>query len=405
VNEFEEENEAPPSALRGMIDEVRASGPSVDWDRLEAKLFDADDNVRAPGRAISTPSKKNRYAAIGVGLALAAAFAIAVISPTRAIDSNKAPPVAAAARPALVSEDGHTIAAGEKIVAANGTWIRSANRIAVRLEPGTIATVLDVGERVHLALETGAVSADVVPVAGGEPFAVDVSGKRVAVHGTRLRVALLADSIEVAVSEGSAVVGAPRGAGRTEGTIVAAGSIGHFGSIIHVAPNKELATRLVEDALAAKTSAPAIATTVAVIHEPPSAPTTHAPIAHPTVVAVKPTVAAVEPNVAAPAVTETVTEAPKPLPGLSSEQMTTPFAKLDAALAKCARKCPANVICQYEQTLTIAVDPAGKATLVAADPGLDSADRVCWSGVLAGVAFPSAPGSTTAKHHVVLGGK
>ena len=44
------------------------------------------------------------------------------------------------------------------------------------------------------------------------------------------------------------------------------------------------------------------------------------------------------------------------LPGLSSSQLAAPFAKLDASLAKCARKCPANVVCQYEQTLTVSID-------------------------------------------------
>ncbi len=390
MNELDSEEEAPPRALQSMINEVRASGPDIDWERLEAKLFDESGSVREPVRALPPPKKHNRNIAIGVGLALAAAFAVAFLSPSRAVDATHATgPVAA--RAPLIGADGHTIVTGEKIVAANGTWIRSANRIAVRLEPGTIATVLDVGERVHLALETGAVSADVVPVAGGEPFAVDVSGKRVAVHGTRLRVALLTGAVEVAVSEGSAVVGAPRGAGRTEGTIVAAGSVGRFGADAHVAPNKDLATRLVEDALAEKQTEPANAPTIALTGEP-HAPS-HAPPHH-----------TAGTNKPAPVATSVPThEAPPAPPGLSAEQIAAPLAKLDAALAKCARKCPANVICQYEQTLTISVDPAGRATLVSADPGLDSGDRTCWSGVLSTIDFPAAPGSTTTTHHVVLG--
>jgi len=395
--EFEDESiEAPPPALRAILDDVRADGPSIDWDRLEAKLFDESGDVREAARP--APSKRNRYAAIGVGLALAAAFAIALISPTTTMNANKSTPVVAA-RAALVGEDGHTITAGEKIVAGNGAWIRSAKRIAIRLEPGTIATVLDVGERVHLALESGAVAADVVPVAGGEPFAVDVSGKRVAVHGTRLRVAVVGDSVEVAVSEGSAVVGAPRGNGRTEGTIVAAGSVGHFGTVLHVAPNKELSTRLVEDSLAAKASAPiAIATGVAKLEAP--APDVAPPPPHHALP--KPAATQVDPMKPAPIAPVATEEAPKPLAGLTSAQLSAPLAKLDAGLAKCARKCPANVVCQYEQTLTISVDPAGKASLMSADPGLDSGDRACWSGVLSTVEFPTAPGSTTTTHHVVL---
>ena len=71
-----------------------------------------------------------------------------------------------------------------------------------------------------LALERGAVEADVTPVRDGEAFAIDVTGAagttRVAVHGTHLRVSKKGDAITVDLTEGVIAIGAPHD-GRTEG--------------------------------------------------------------------------------------------------------------------------------------------------------------------------------------------
>ncbi|MBI2391088.1 MAG: FecR domain-containing protein [Deltaproteobacteria bacterium] len=406
-----ERDDAPPPALRAMIDEVRASGPELDWDRLEARLFDGDGSVRERSGLVrreqlaanESAPRRHGFAAVAAGLALAAAFAAAVLSPTRAVDQSK-PAQVAVVRAPLLGEGGQPVAVGQRIVAPAGMWLRAADRVAVRLEPGTVATVVDVGERVHLALERGAVAADVVPVAGGEPFAVDVAGKRVAVHGTRLRVALVGGSVEVAVSEGSAVVGAPRGAGRTEGVLVGAGAVGRFepsaaASAANIAPDAKLAHDLVDGSLASLTSKAAPATTVAIesttatVAAAAPGPVAVAPIAKHAPAA--PTVTTPEPPPAP--------EPPKVLAGLTAEQMSEPLSKLGPALQVCARKGGAGVVYVIEQNLTIKIHPSGKAELVGSDPGLDTPDRPCWSGVVAGVAFPVAEGPTTVTHRVVVG--
>jgi len=400
-------DDVPSPELRRMIDEVRTSAPQLDWERLEARLFDADGNVHehsgvqrlspAPRESVRRPG--TRWAAVSAGLALAAAFALAILSPARPVENGvaggKPQPVAtpSIARAPLLAEDGQPVSVGQRVTASSGAWLRSAGRISIHLEPGTIATVLDIGERVHLVLESGAVAADVVPVAGGEPFAVDVAGQRVAVHGTHLRVALLGQAVQVAVSEGSAVVGLPRGPGRTEGTIVPAGVVGRFDSA--TAPgalrtDAALATRLVEDSLV---SAPKPAST-SVVAQAPHAPT------HPMAVppAAKP---APEPVLTAPVIEPTP---PKPVaPGLSAEQLSEPLSKLGPSLQTCARKTKAGVVFVNEQDLTLEISPAGKATLVTAEPGLDTADRGCWGLVVSALSFPKAEGSTTVKRHVVVG--
>lgn len=400
-------DDAPAPELRAMIDEVRSTSPQLDWERLEARLFDADGNVHehsgvqrlSPPAPIALPTPKtSRYAAVSAGLALAAAFALAILSPTRAVDTTASKPSApqvAVARAPMLGDDGQPVAVGQRIVASSGAWLRSNGRVTIHLEPGTVATVLDLGERVHLSLESGAVSADVVPVAGGEPFAVDVAGRRVAVHGTRLRVALLGQSVQVAVAEGSAVVGLPHGGGRTEGTLVHFGNVGRFDAPSapgFVTSDAALASKLVDQGLAvpAKT-----APTVAVeTHAAPPAHELLHPAVHPSKAAV------VEPSAPEP----TVAVAPAaPKPGLTAEQLSGPLSKLAPSLQTCARKSSKGVVFENEQDLTIEISPTGKATLLSAEPGLDTPDRGCWSMVVSALTFPTAEGSTTVKRHVVVG--
>ena len=368
-------NDRPSPALAAVIAEARADEPAVDWARVEARLF-ADERV------LQAPPRRTRFVAVAGGLALAAAFAVALLSPTRKNESTTSP--VAVTRPAMLGDDGHTIAVGERIVAPQGGWIRSIGRVSIHLEPGAVATVLDVGERVHLSLESGAVVADVTPVPGGEPFAVDVAGKRVAVHGTRLRVAVVSGGVQVAVSEGNVVVGDPRGRGRTEGTIVPAGSVGDFlGGSSSIVANRELATHLVDDSLVAKISAPA-------------------PVVKSAPVSTLPTVivasAAPAKHVAPSAPANTAVVEPPPKLGLSAEQLDAPLAAFAAKIGHCAPKT-------FENTLTLHVDPNGQAQLVGEDPGLDSPMRVCVREELARVTFPLAEGATTVKRYVKFSGK
>lgn len=424
------QHDRPSAELQVMIDEVRASAPTLDWERLEARLFDGDGNVheRSGVQRISRPEDEasparrdandthgkrgTRVAALAAGLALAASFALALLTPARPVDPSAQAPVPAAKAPVqrapLVGDDGAAVAVGQRIVASSGAWLRSAGRVSIHLEPGTVATVLDLGERVHLSLESGAVAADVVPVAGGEPFAVDAAGQRVAVHGTRLRVALLGQAVQVAVSEGSAVVGVPRTQGRTEGTLVHFGNVGRFdspGAAGSLTGDGALATALVDGSLALSPKAPtAVAPTDPAVGAPPAAPVAKtasaaaSPADPPAGSAGSPAAPSVGP--AAPSVGPATPPAP---PGLSAEQTNEPLAKLASSLQTCARKSGAGVVFVNEQTLTIEIAATGKATLVKSEPGLDTADRACWSMVVSALSFPKAEGSTTVQRKVVVG--
>jgi hypothetical protein len=78
-----------------------------------------------------------------------------------------------------------------------------------------------------LALEHGAVEAQVTPVPNGEAFAIDVDipndGRlRIAVHGTHLRVAREGTHVTVDLTEGIVSIGTPPRSGSTYGTLVTA---------------------------------------------------------------------------------------------------------------------------------------------------------------------------------------
>jgi hypothetical protein len=71
-----------------------------------------------------------------------------------------------------------------------------------------------------VALEHGAIEAEVVPVAQGEAFAVDVADLRVAVHGTHLRVARAGSRVVIDLSEGIVSLGRAPRVGSTYGKLV-----------------------------------------------------------------------------------------------------------------------------------------------------------------------------------------
>jgi hypothetical protein len=110
---------------------------------------------------------------------------------------------------------------------AQATFAR-AGHVTVVLEAGSRAVVQKVEDPLVLTLDRGAVDAQVVPVPSGEAFAVDVDGSRVAVHGTRLRVAREAGRVIVDLSEGIVSVGRAPRVGSVLGTLVTAPAHAEF---------------------------------------------------------------------------------------------------------------------------------------------------------------------------------
>ena len=107
--------------------------------------------------------------------------------------------------------NGDQLALGTRLTAGNQPLVvEHLGRARWTLEPHATALVTDAGEFLTVKLESGALSAAVVPNPKPETFAVEVEGTRVAVHGTAFRVERVAERVQVEVSEGTVAVEAER---------------------------------------------------------------------------------------------------------------------------------------------------------------------------------------------------
>jgi ferric-dicitrate binding protein FerR (iron transport regulator) len=186
-------------ALSSVVSEARAERvPELDWAKIEAKL----DALPPPAR----PPSPSPLRFLVPPLALAAAAAVAFFAwpdPPPAPVAERAP-AAEVARPT----DGDALAPGSRVEAREAKQVVShVQRATWTLEPGSVAEVVGTGEVVTIRLLVGTVSAEVIPSARPETFVVEARDVRVAVHGTRFRVALATEGVDVAVTEGRVMVG------------------------------------------------------------------------------------------------------------------------------------------------------------------------------------------------------
>jgi hypothetical protein len=217
-----------------------------DWAEIDRALFRRIEAEQRAGRAELTPTPGGRWALVagGVGLAAAVALAIGATRGTSAIEVAPGPGASAEETAgSIVALDGSgqllidgkaagvgtSLRAGDVIEARGGqATIERPGKLTLILERGSKATVTHVQGALVLALQVGAVEAQVVPVPSGEAFAVDVGGSRVAAHGTHLRVARIGEHVVVDLSEGVVSLGdAPR-EGSTLGALVTAPAHAEF---------------------------------------------------------------------------------------------------------------------------------------------------------------------------------
>jgi hypothetical protein len=186
-------------ALASVVSEARAERvPDVDWSKVEATL-----EALPPTPSPRKPSPL-RYLVPPVALAAAAAVLyFAWPEPPTA-------PVAEQSPPAEVVQplNGDQLAPGIRVEAGDAKRVVShPQRATWTLEPGSVAEVVRTGETVTLRLLAGSVAAEVVPSSRPETFVIEARDVRVAVHGTRFRVALPTDGVDVNVAEGRVMVG------------------------------------------------------------------------------------------------------------------------------------------------------------------------------------------------------
>jgi hypothetical protein len=136
----------------------------------------------------------------------------------------------------LAASAGRVLRTGDVIeVDAARAVLERPHKVMWLLERGTTAPesvararVKSAGESLVVALDDGAIEAQVTPVPSGEAFAVDVATEktlvRVAVHGTHLRVMRTGSHVVVDLTEGVVSIGLPPRTGSTYGTLVTAPS-------------------------------------------------------------------------------------------------------------------------------------------------------------------------------------
>jgi len=233
-------------------DKQQLEAEKVDWDTVDRELFARLQVAEAERRAerqrsVGVPAGQGPAWGIGaVVLAAAAAAALVVGKTHEAAPIDGSPIVASQPAGTVVSVatggellvDGKPAVSGAvlhlgDVVEARGAQVtvERPGKLSWILEPSSLVTVTHVasgGGALVLSLARGAVEAQVVPVASGEAFAVDVDGSRVAVHGTHLRVARIGDHVTVDLSEGVIVVGPAPRVGSTVGGLVTAPAHAEF---------------------------------------------------------------------------------------------------------------------------------------------------------------------------------
>jgi ferric-dicitrate binding protein FerR (iron transport regulator) len=236
------------STLKRFVDDARADlgtreARAVDWAAVDDKLFGRIQDEQRREHARIATSRGSRWALAAGALAAAAALALVFgkARDPRAADSSVVTADDAAGRIVALEGGGQLLVEGRPasigdvlragdVVEARGAQatIERTGKLTWMLERGARATVTHVQGALVLALEQGAVEAQVVPVAAGEAFAVDVGGARVAVHGTHLRVARTGDRVVVDLSEGVVSLGAAPRVGSTLGSLLTAPAHAEF---------------------------------------------------------------------------------------------------------------------------------------------------------------------------------
>jgi ferric-dicitrate binding protein FerR (iron transport regulator) len=236
------------STLQGLVRDAKAElgtreAREIDWAAVDDKLFGRIQAEERRERARRATSQGSRWALVAGALAAAAALALVVgkAREPRAPESSATASDETAGRIVAIEGGGQLLVEGKPLpvggvlragdsVEAHGAQItvERSGKLTWILERGTRATVTHAQGAVVVALEQGAIEAQVVPVPAGEAFAVDVGPARVAVHGTHLRIARAGDRVVVDLSEGVVSLGPAPRVGSTLGSLVTAPAHAEF---------------------------------------------------------------------------------------------------------------------------------------------------------------------------------
>lgn len=382
---------APFAALAALTEEAKTAflptePEAAEWAAMEERLV-----LRlATERALARRSRRTQLV-VGVVSSLAlAAGAIFLIRPAEPLSPSEPTPTLASVvkggpRGAALSNapasGGDSLFQGDPVevtggplafeVPGAGAALVTPRRAIWALDPageGSAKAVLTKATSATLvvALERGALEADVTPERDGEAFAVDVAGAagttRVAVHGTHLRVARKGDHVTIDLSEGVVVVGAP-GTGLTTGLELRAPA--HLELEAGAAPSAAQVTR---------DARPAWALDLVAAGQPPAGSASAAapvdPVPDP-----DPESTATKPNPARPV-------APPPAPVALTEARALAAIQVDLKRCVAQAAVPGAVRVSIDSELSVEVRADGTVAGTRFTPPLAPAIQECASGAI-----------------------
>lgn len=385
--------------MRKTLEAERA--PELPWEAMEERLLARIDAEEAPGARASRPSPEARAWGKRAVFALAAAAAVAlgvwgasrthteapVASPAirwRAPETIALLPGSASARDLAALRAGEGIEAGE----APLTLVRRGI-VRVQLEPGSRAVVRasgGEGEAVVIALERGALRAEVTPRSSTEglveTFAVEVGRTRVAAHGTAFRVVRGEGDVLVDLEHGAVAVGPVGHGGVTTGRLLVGRARASFsldgGALARTLP--------IEDAPAPEAAqTPAPAPPAADVATPPSAVDRRPP---PVAVATGPGPTPAPPRPPAPEAAPAPEPPAPPTPEVLPERTLT-RASVNEGLRRCFDQhygaSDPSVRVSVAGTLILSLAEDGSVTTARFDPPLEPSFQSCvWGAVRPG---------------------
>ncbi|HEY5242791.1 MAG TPA: hypothetical protein VIJ22_15035 [Polyangiaceae bacterium] len=355
---------------------------NVDWAEVDRGLFGRIEDEQRAERARLTSGRSARWAVAAGGLAVAAAIALVVGTSrqTRSIDGAQVVAEEGAGTVTAVEGGGQLLVDGKSVgvgaalrmgdvIEARGAQatIERLGKLTLIFERGSKATVTHVDGALVLALEAGAVEAQVVPVASGEAFAVDVGHSRVAVHGTHLRVARVGEHVMVDLSEGVISLGEAPRIGSTLGSLLTAPAHAEF-----TTSDAEGTLTLSHDPAVLRAPVSLGASTPVRAGLPSVA---LAPAARAETGEVRPPVAATAPHETHPA---------PPLPHTVAAVEPSPEAAIASAVRACLAERPRadNVTVVVSTTVRLGLGPDGAVTSARFDPPVAPDVNVCASGTI-----------------------
>lgn len=221
-----------PELLNELVREARREPiPSIDWDRVEGRLFERLE--REPIRLASRSHSARRVFAI--------AAAAAVLAAATSVVCRQRPDLCFATAPApgagLVTVDpahrdvitAAQLREGDRLESGpRSLSVRHEGVAAWELAPSSAVAVEKLGEAVRLSLESGAIRVEVAPGSEPDTFVVRAGDTFVSVHGTVFSVERRGSRVAVHVERGTVAVGGRSRRGSTSAWLMVAPSAGSF---------------------------------------------------------------------------------------------------------------------------------------------------------------------------------